>query len=120
MVIITINIMVFFWITIIDDFDEICILIMIHKLDSKLISKIKKKKKRKRNKQQQQQQQQRYLSLFVVVKYLAFIFGSHFAYSNIKIEFKLHTKIKDKKFYSTFSTFSFNYSTFNQKKSSNF
>ena len=37
--------MVFFWITIIDDFDEICILIMIHKLDSKLISKIKKKKK---------------------------------------------------------------------------
>ena len=112
--------MVFFWITIIDDFDEICILIMIHKLDSKLISKIKKKKKRKRNKQQQQQQQQqqqRYLSLFVVVKYLAFIFGSHFAYSNIKIEFKLHTKIKDKKFYNTFS---FNYSTFNQKKSSNF
>ena len=103
--------MVFFWITIIDDFDEICILIMIHKLDSKLISKIKKKKKK------QQQQQQRYLSLFVVVKYLAFIFGSHFAYSNIKIEFKLHTKIKDKKFYNTFS---FNYSTFNQKKSSNF
>ena len=91
--------MVFFWITIIDDFDEICILIMIHKLDSKLISKTKKK------------------VIIVVVKYLAFIFGSHFAYSNIKIEFKLHTKIKDKKFYNTFS---FNYSTFNQKKSSNF
>ena len=108
-----INIMVFFWITIIDGFDEICILIMMHKLDSKLISKTKKKKKKKKKKK-------RYLSLFIVVKYLAFIFGSHFAYSNIKIEFKLHTKIKDKKFYSTFSTFSFNYSTFNQKKSSNF
>ena len=86
-------------VTIIDGFDEICILIMIHKLDSKLISKTKKK------------------VIIVVVKYLAFIFGSHFAYSNIKIEFKLHTKIKDKKFYNTFS---FNYSTFNQKKSSNF
>ena len=33
----------FFLVTIIDSFDEICILIMIHKLDSKLISKTKKK-----------------------------------------------------------------------------
>ena len=33
----------FFLVTIIDGFDEICILIMIHKLDSKLISKTKKK-----------------------------------------------------------------------------
>ena len=83
--------MVFFWVTIIDDFDEICILIMIHKLDSKLISKTRKEKKKKEKKQQQQ----RYLlSLFVVVKYLAFIFGSHFAYSSIKIGFKLHTKKK--------------------------
>ena len=35
----------FFFVTIIDGFDEICILIMIYKLDSKLISKTKKKKK---------------------------------------------------------------------------
>ena len=66
----------FFLVTIIDSFDEICILIMIHKLDSKLISKTKKK------------------VTIVVVKYLAFIFGSHFAYSSIKIGFKLHTKKK--------------------------
>ena len=94
--------MVFVLVTIIDSFDEICILIMIHKLNSKLIFKTKKK------------------VIIVVVKYLAFIFGSHFAYSSIKIEFKLHTKIKYKNFYSTFSTFSFSYSIFNKKKSFNF
>ena len=42
--------MVFFWITIIDSFDEIRILIMIHGLDSKLISKTRKEKKKKRKK----------------------------------------------------------------------
>ena len=42
--------MFFFLVTIIDGFDEICILIMIHKLDSKLISKTRKEKKKKRKK----------------------------------------------------------------------
>ena len=77
MVIIAINIMISFLVTIIDGFDEICILIMIHKLDSKLISKTKKK-----------------IVIIVVVKFLSFIFGSHFAYSSIKIGFKLPKKKK--------------------------
>ena len=59
-------------VTIINGFDEICILIMIHKLDSKLISKPKKI----------------VIIIVVVVKYLAFIFGNHFAYSSIKIGLK--------------------------------
>ena len=72
-----INIMVFFWITIIDGFDEICILIMMHKLDSKLISKTKKKKKIVI-----------IIVVVVVVKYFSFIFGSHFAYSSTTIGFQ--------------------------------
>ena len=63
-----------------DGFDEICILIMIHKLDSKLISKTKKKLVI-------------IIVVVVVIKYLSFIFGSHFAYSSIKIGFKLHPNI---------------------------
>ena len=65
-------------VTIIDSFDEICILIMIHKLDSKLISKTKK--------------EEVIIIVVVVVKYLVFIFGSHFVYSSIIIGFKLHKK----------------------------
>ena len=49
---------------------------MIHKLDSKLISKPKKI----------------VIIIVVVVKYLAFIFGNHFAYSSIKIGLKKKKK----------------------------
>ena len=59
MVIITVNIMVFVLVTIID---------------GKLIYKTKKL----------------VIIIVVVVKYLSFIFGSHFAYLSIIIEFKLH------------------------------
>ena len=52
---------------------------MIHKLDSKLISKTKKLV---------------IIIVVVVVKYLSFIFESHFAYSSIKIGFKLQKKKK--------------------------
>ena len=45
---------------------------------------------------------------------MAFIFGSYFAYSSIKIGFKLPKK--KKKIYSTFSTFRFSYNAFSQKK----
>ena len=76
--------MVLFLVTIIDGFDEICILIMIHKLDSKLISKTKKKKK---------------VVIIVVIKFLSFIFGSHFAYSSIKIGFKLPKKKKNLQYF---------------------
>ena len=95
--------MVFSLVTIIDGFDEICILIMIHKLDGKLISKAKK------------EEVIIIVIVVVLVKYLAFIFGSHFAYSSIKIGFKLHTHTHTHthtKFYNTFNTFSFRYSTF--------
>ena len=60
MVIITVNIMVFVLVTIID---------------GKLIYKTKKLV---------------IIIVVVVVKYLSFIFGSHFAYSSIIIGFKLH------------------------------
>ena len=76
--------MVLFLVTIIDGFDEICILIMIYKLDSKLISKTKNI--------------YIYIVTIIVVvvvvvgKYLSFIFGSYFVYSSIKIGFKLHKK----------------------------
>ena len=58
-------------------------LTMIHKLDSKLISKTKKKK----------------IVIIVVVKFLSFIFGSHFAYSSIKIGFKLPKKKKNLQYF---------------------
>ena len=80
MVIITVNIMVFVLVTIID---------------GRLIYKTKKL----------------VIIIVVVVKYLSFIFGSHFAYSSIIIGFKLHN------FFIIFfySTFSFSYYTFSQK-----
>ena len=81
MVIITVNIMVFVLVTIID---------------GRLIYKTKKLV---------------IIIVVVVVKYLSFIFGSHFAYSSIIIGFKLHN------FFIIFfySTFSFSYYTFSQK-----
>ena len=71
---------------------------MIHKLDSKLISKPKKI----------------VIIIVVVVKYLAFIFGNHFAYSSIKIGLK---KKKNPTLLLALSVldFNFSYSTFSQK-----
>ena len=80
MVIITVNIMVFVLVTIID---------------GRLIYKTKKL----------------VIIIVVVVKYLSFIFGSHFAYSSIIIGFKLHNFF----IFYFYSTFSFSYYTFSQK-----